>query len=125
MNFGKTVQSRYGGLNLIVIFSVPSKVNLPTLTAFTSSSVSLEWDSVRGGSLTYIISWRSAHSNSSASGTTSTTRYKANHLESDTAYIFTVAARNQAGSGLPSEPVTFETSMLACKIINRFKNMVN
>ena len=106
--------ARFDELNLFVAVSVPAKANSPVLTVSTSSSITLQWEAVYRGSasITYLISWKSISDNSTGNDTTLRTTYTANHLYSNTAYVFKVAARNQAGVGLPSDEVILETGIL-------------
>ena len=83
------------------------------LTASTSSSISLRWNHAYEGSLsrTYWIRWSCITGNLTESGIAKGTSYGATNLKSNTAYEFTVTVRSEAGIGIASDKVIFETGI--------------
>ena len=89
-----------------ILILVPGKSNYPTKISSTTSSVTLRLSPLNTGS--YAIIWNPPTNNGSRTGITGTTT-TINDLISNTAYIFTLTAENSAGSGQPSNSVTFYT----------------
>ena len=96
------------------MFLVPARVNSPILTSSTSSTLSLEWKAVNEGPLQkyYDVTWRTTNNQTNGSATTLDTFCTVTNLESNTAYIFTITARNVAGRGKSSITTPFQTGWL-------------
>ena len=90
------------------IVLVPAKATTPTLFSSTTTSITIQWEEVSEGSLqkSYFILWTPGNS-----GSTKSTSYNAENLQPNTAYTFTITARNAAGIGQPSDEATFPTSV--------------
>ena len=88
---------------------VPAKASTPTLFSSTTTSIRIRWAEVSEGSLqrNYFISWTPGFD-----GSTHSTSYNAENLQPNTAYTFTITARNDAGNGQPSDEANFSTSLL-------------
>ena len=89
---------------------VPAKANTPTLFSSTTTSITIQWEEVREGSLQrrYFISWNPFAGNT---GSTKSTSYRAINLQPNTAYTFTITARNDAGYGQSSDEAIFLTGL--------------
>ena len=76
----------------------------------------MSWHEQSEGSVQreYVILWNSFAIESNGQGVTTITfrpaSYAANNLQSNTAYNFTITARNEAGAGQPSDQFTLSTS---------------
>ena len=92
------------------IVSVPAKANTPTLFSSTTTLITIQWEDVREGSLQrrYFISWNPSAGNT---GSTQSTSYRAINLQPNTAYTFTITARNDAGYGQSSDEAIFLTGL--------------
>jgi len=87
------------------------KPNPPTLLASTPTSITLEWEAIseRTFPTYYIVSWEPA-----TVGGRRSTRYNEKsvtieNLNSNTAYVFKIAAQNKYGKGEASDSATFQT----------------
>ena len=91
------------------IVLVPAKANTPTLLSSTTTSIKIQWEEINEGSLqrNYFILWASGFS-----GSTQSTSYTAENLQSNTAYTFTITAKNDAGDAQSSNEAIFSTSLL-------------
>ena len=61
----------------------------------------------------YVVLWGDSPAESE---TTSSTTYTARNLQSNTAYDFTITAKNEAGNGEASDSRTFHTGKLCCSV---------
>ena len=91
---------------------MPGKANQPKQTNATSSSISLSWNHVVEGNLTrnYTVTWKPASSDNiqSKSGIFETST-NITGLKSNTAYIITLTAINEAGTGETSKATSMYT----------------
>jgi len=94
------------------IFVVPARANDPRWNHSTSTAITVQWEAVTEGSLQkfYDIEWKSSNNRTNGSGSTQETLFTATNLASNTAYDFTVRARNQLGCGRFSRDERFYTS---------------
>ena len=102
------------------MFLVPQKIAAPTNTGSSSSSISLQWRAKKQGNLrkTYTVQWNPASitgaKNKSRINKTSTT---ITDLQSNTAYIFTVAVVNEKGSSQTSKDTKMYTGEYQIKLV--------
>ena len=102
--------------NLVqIIFSEPKKANQPTLRESSTSRILIHWNPVQEGPVLkyYDIQWRIfGRLEEAGNKSTAQTSATATRLRSNTAYTFTINARNVAGKGERSDETTFTTSKL-------------
>jgi hypothetical protein len=94
--------------------STPAAPNQPTVTASSSSQITIEWTQdadTNGGSdiFDYIVYWNDGITDNQevvAETTTNLLTYTTTDVSAGTYYTFWVAAKNFVGTGLLSEPTT-------------------
>ena len=94
----------------VFYFAAPGKANSPTKISSTTSAITLRLSHLNTGS--YTLTWKPPSNNGTKTGIAGTSTIIDN-LTSNTAYSFT--AKNSAGTGKPSDPVTIATGLFKRK----------